>query len=157
MRDAILRSQTDSRLYVRKVAELWTAKLVDRDYLSEALAFVHGVERNCRYFRDPRTVELVKSPTLVAEQILDGEIPQLDCDDMGAFIGSLSSSSGAKVRIACGAFQHAFYNGERQYSHTWPEVEEPRTQKWIVCDAVAGPKTKQMLSRLVAVRYWLVA
>lgn len=155
--DGILRSQEDPQLRVRQVAEHVCEGLDARDYLSEALAFSHFVEASCRYFRDPRTVELVKAPYICAGQILSGTKPQLDCDDMASLVGALALSGGARVRITCGAFRNAFFKGERQFSHVWCEVQEPKTNAWITCDPVAGPGTKKMLDRLVAVRHWIVA
>ena len=89
MRDAILRSQSDPELLVRSFSEKICEKLTQRDYLSEALAFTYFVQGNTRYFRDPRTVELVKSPIIVLKQILAGEKPQVDCDDQGTLVGAL--------------------------------------------------------------------
>lgn len=157
IRDAILRSQTEPELNVRRVSEQIVSQLAGRDYLSEALAFGHFTEARTRYFRDPRTVEFVKSPHVVCRQILAGEVPQLDCDDMTALVLGLATAGGASTRITCVAFQNVFFEGERQFSHVFGEIQEPRTGLWIVVDPVAGRATQKMLDRVVAARHWAVA
>lgn len=128
-----------------------------KDYVSEPLAISYFVTSHTRYMRDPRTVELVRDPALLAKQIIDGKRPSLDCDDMAALIAAMCLSSGCGVRICTVAFKHMFYKGERQYSHVFAQAEDPRTGAWITLDPVAGRKTKEMLKRSVHMKTWRVA
>lgn len=155
--DGALRSQEDARLGCRTIAEAVCYDVCERDYLSQALAIGNYVEQRVTYFRDPRTVELVKAPEVVAAEVLSGGKPMVDCDDEAAFVAGLGLAAGFSVRITCYAFQHMFYRGERQFSHTSAQLLEPRTGVWIVVDPVAGPNTANMLTRVVAVRHWMVA
>lgn len=152
---AALQSQND--MNVRALAESVCEKLRAKDYLSEILAIANFVEANTRYMRDPRTVELVRSPNIVARQLMSGTIPQLDCDDMVALLTGLFLSIGCSVRIVVVAFRNAFYKGQRQYSHVFVEALEPRSGAWIAVDPVAGPNTAAMLKRGKAFKYWNVA
>lgn len=155
IRQAALESQN---FYpVRLLAEHICGRLRGKDYLSEILANHNFVGSRCRYMRDPRTVELVQAPYLVVEQLVQGGVPQLDCDDMTAFEGALHLAVGCEVRFATVAFRHMFYKGNRQYSHVFCQAREPRTQAWITCDPVAGEGTKSMLRRAVAYKFWPVA
>lgn len=155
MRRSALESQ--NHLVVRRLAERVCQRLDSKDYLSEYLALYRFVLCRTRYMRDPRTVELVRAPHVVAEEIMDGGTPCLDCDDQGTFLGSLILAVGGKLSFVTGAFRHAFYQGKRQYSHVWDLALEPRTGQSIVLDTVAGSGTRQMLNRLVAAKVWPVA
>ena len=155
MRRAALDSQ--SHLSVRELAEQVCGRLDSKDYTSEYLALYNLVLQRCRYMRDPRTVELVRAPYLVADEILRGGRPSLDCDDMSALLGALVLAVGGNVRYVTVAFRNAFYNGERQYSHVFAQALEPRTGLWIVLDPVAADKTGEMMGRIRAAAVWPVA
>lgn len=151
----MLESQNHS--CVRQLAEDICQGLRTKDYLSEILAVNNFVSAHTRYMRDPRTIELVKAPYVVCNQMKTGQIPNLDCDDMAALIGALCLAVGCEVRVVTVAFRHMFYKKERQYSHVFCEAREPKSGTWIVCDPVAGPDTKKMLRRVVAAKVWPVA
>lgn len=155
MRRAALDSQTN--LAVRQLAEAACSKLDSKDYTSEYLALYNLLLQKCRYMRDPRTVELVRAPYLVAQEILQGGRPNLDCDDLSAMLGALVLSVGGNVRFVTVAFKNAFYNGQRQYSHVFAQALEPRNGLWITLDPVAAEKTGEMMSRVKAAAVWPVA
>lgn len=155
MRKAALESQTN--LAVRQLAEVVCKDLDSKDYTSEYLALHNLVMQRCRYMRDPKTVELVRAPYLVCQEILQGGRPNLDCDDMAALLGALVLAVGGTARFVTVAFHNAFYKGERQYSHVFCEAHEPRTGTWIVLDPVAAEKTAEMLGRVKAAAVWPVA
>lgn len=139
---------------VRLLAEEVTKHLPSKDTVSEALAFYNLTLDRTRYMRDPRSVELVRAPWIVAEAVIAGHTPGLDCDDMTAFICALAATSGHECRAVTVAFRNMFYRGERQYSHVFPQIKEPRTNQWITVDPVAGDKTAQMQSRVKAAKFW---
>ena len=141
---------------VRQIVEDICRDLRSKDYLSEMLAVYHFVLANTRYMRDPKTVELVKNPVFTVGEIRNGKIPQLDCDDLTVLLAAMLLSLGCGIRIATVAFKHAFYAGQRQYSHVFVQAYEPRSKTWITLDPVAGEKTKTMMSRAVAVKIYNV-
>lgn len=153
IRDAALQAQ--QYYEVRLQSEDIAGSCSQRDYLSEALAFGHHVEACTRYFRDPRTIELVRAPWIVVRQLKAGLKPQLDCDDITAYIIALALASGASCRITTVAFVIARYNGQLQYSHVFAEILVNGV--WIVIDPVAGPNTAAMLRKVVAAKHWTVA
>jgi len=155
MRRAALDSQ--SNLAVRQLAEAACARLDSKDYTSEYLALYNLVLQRCRYMRDPRTVELVRAPYLIAQEILQGGRPNLDCDDMSCMLGALVLAVGGNARFVTVAFSNAFYKGQRQYSHVFAQALEPRTGLWIVLDPVAAEKTNDMMVRIKAAAVWPVA
>ena len=155
MRRAALDSQ--SNMAIRQLAEVACSGLDSKDYTSEYLALYNLLLQRCRYMRDPRTVELVRAPYLVAQEILQGGRPNLDCDDMSAFLGALVLAVGGNVRYVTVAFRNAFYNGQRQFSHVFAQALEPRTGLWITLDPVAAEKTAEMMGRIKAAAIWPVA
>lgn len=142
---------------VRMLAEEVTKYLPSKDTVSEALAFYNLVLDRTRYMRDPRTVEYVRAPWIIVDQIMAGHTPGLDCDDMTALLCALAAISGAECRAVTVAFRNMFFQGRRQYSHVFAQVREPRTGQWITIDPVAGDKTNEMKSRVVAAKFWPVA
>ncbi len=155
MRRAALESQTN--LAVRQLAEQACSRLDSKDYTSEYLALYNLVLSKCRYMRDPRTVELVRAPYLIALEILRGGRPNLDCDDMAAMLASLVLSVGGNARFVTVAFKNAFFQGQRQFSHVFAQALEPRNGVWITLDPVAADKTGEMMTRIRAAAVWPVA
>lgn len=154
MRHAVLESQ--DKLVLREFCEHTCSSLDSKDYLSEYLAIYHAVLQGCRYMRDPRTVELVRAPHVIATQLMSGVRPNLDCDDESAFIGACVTSMGGIARFVTVAFRDIFYEGRRQYSHVFCEAYEPRSRQWIVLDPVAAERTKQMLRDVRAAKIWMI-
>jgi len=142
---------------VRLIAEEITKHLRSKDTVSEGLAFYNFVLDKTRYMRDPRTVEYVRAPWIIVDQILAGHTPGVDCDDISALICALAAASGAECRVVTVAFKNMFYRGKRQYSHVFAQIKEPRTGTWITLDPVAGEKTPEMMRRVVAGKVWPVA
>jgi len=149
--------QAQRNASVRLLAEQIVQGLGSKDYASEILAVYYWVLSHTRYANDPRTVELVKDPSLVARELAAGKVPSLDCDDMVALLVALYLSLGRQVQIVTVAFKNLFYNGERQYSHVLVRVLEPRTRTWTLVDPVAAEDTGQMRRRVKAVKIWPVA
>lgn len=155
MRHAVLESQHD--LSVRAVAEEFCQGIPSKDYTSEYLALYYGVLGTCRYMRDPRTVELVRSPAVVCREILAGKTPCLDCDDEATLLSALVFAVGGSAELVTVAFRNMVHAGERQYSHVLCRAQDPRPQQWIVLDPVAAEKTSEMLSRTKFVKFWQIA
>ena len=95
MRETALASQ--QHFAIRQYAEQVCSQLASKDYLSEYLALYFASLRDTRYMRDPATVELLKAPYRIAEQILKGGRPSLDCDDYAAFLAALCLTVGGKA------------------------------------------------------------
>ncbi len=155
MRTAALSSQNE--ISVRRLAEEICQQVASKDYGSEYLAIYYFVLGHTRYMRDPRTVELVKAPNVVATDILAGKVPSLDCDDLAALIAALTLSVGGEPEFVTVAFKNMFHNGQRQYSHVFCRAKEPRTGEFVVLDPVSAEKTHEMLSRVRAAKTWAIA
>lgn len=141
---------------VRQAAEEICSQLPPKDYISEPIAIGQWVHCNTRYMRDPRTVELVRSPSIILKQIYDGEKPSIDCDDMAALICALCMAAGCKTRCVTVAFKNLMYNGQRQYTHVFAQGQDPKSGLWITLDPVAAKKMNEMMSRIVAAETWMI-
>lgn len=155
MMDGALRSQ--EHLPVRLLAEEICAGLGSKDYLSEILAIYNFVLGHTRYMRDHRTVELVRAPHVLVDEMLAGKKPNVDCDDMCALLVALLLAIGCEVRVVTVAFRTAVYRGKKQYSHVYCQAREPRTSTWITLDPVAAEQSKAMLGRVKELKIWPVA
>jgi hypothetical protein len=154
MRRAALESQNS--LEVRKLCEDTCCDLQSKDYLSEYIAIYNMSLQRCRYMRDPRTVELVKAPYLVAREILNGGTPSVDCDDYAALIAACVLAMGGSPRYVTVAFRDQFYGRQRQYSHVFCQAFEPRSKQWVTLDPVAAERTKQMMKDTRAAKTWAI-
>lgn len=155
MRRAALIAQNDPA--IRELAEVACRELDSKDYISEYLALYHFVLRHTRYMRDPKTVELVKDPALVARQILAGQTPCLDCDDLACLLAALILSVGGQCDFLTVAFARMVFQGQTQYSHVLLRALDPKTRRNVLLDPVAAEKTKQMRARCRAVKVWPIA
>lgn len=155
MRDAVLSSQNDPS--VRELAEMICSQLDSKDYISEYLAILHFVLARTRYMRDPKTVELVRSPALIARAILRGEVPCLDCDDLACLIAALVLAVGGQCDFVTVAFRVMRFQGELQFSHVLCRALDPKTNKNVILDPVAAEKTREMRDRVKVAKYWPIA
>jgi hypothetical protein len=155
---------------LRLLAEELIGRLDSKDSLSEILAVYYWVLAHTRYANDPRNVELVRSPREVLsrlQRVVDQLLPvaqgsstwrpSLDCDDLVCLMVGLFLMIGREVQIVTVAFHDAFVAGQRQYSHVYIRVREPRTGTWIVLDPVAAEGATAMLGRVKAAHIWPVA
>ena len=138
----------------RKLAEKTCESLSSKDYASEYLALYYLLLQRCRYMRDPRRVELVRAPYVISKQIADGRCPSIDCDDMSTWLAAALLSVGGQPEFVTVAFANLFFGGQRQYSHVFVRVKEPRSGRYVILDPVAAERTPQMLRRIVAAATW---
>lgn len=132
----------------RQLAEIICEGLDSKDYVSEYLAGFYYLLGHSRYMRDPRRTELVKAAYIISKQMMAGHRPSIDCDDCANWLASYCLAVGGNAQFATVAFNNAWYNGQRQYSHVFTCAIEPRARTRIILDPVAAEKTKQMLGRV---------
>jgi transglutaminase-like putative cysteine protease len=142
MRDLALAAQTSWPL--RRLVEEICQGVTPRDYFSEMVALYHFVCSRVRYMRDPRTVELVKTPETTLATGTG------DCDDMATLLGALLLLAGARVRFITVGFRRGVF------THVFVEAFEPKSRCWVTLDPVAGPRTAGMLRRIRRARIYEV-
>ena len=127
---------------LRRLVESICGGISPKDYLSEYLALLCFVCSRVRYMRDPRTVELVKTPEATLRTGTG------DCDDMATLLAALLLLSGALVRFVVVGFRPA------HMTHVYVEAFEPKRNVWVALDPVAGPRTAEMLRRVRTARIY---
>ena len=86
--------------------------------LEELRALVTYIKGHVNYRRDPVTHEWIKTPWLVACQITQGRVPQLDCDDLTVFSLALAGSIGFDTIIRVVSTRR-----DEQFNHVYGLVE----------------------------------
>lgn len=155
MRKGAVRAQGD--FATRQLAESICEGIDSKDYTSEYLALLYFLIQHTRYMRDPRTVELVRDPSILSKQMMAGHRPSIDCDDGAMWLGTAVMSVGGLATFDTVAFNDMFYDGRRQFSHVYTTALEPRTRQKIVLDFVAAEKTPEMLRRVKAAESYPIA
>lgn len=143
-----------SHFETRKLVEMICEHLDSKDYGSEYQALYYFILQRTRYMRDPRRTELVRAPYVVSKQIAAGHRPSLDCDDMSTWLCAALLAVGGQPELVTVAFANLFYMGQRQYSHVFVRVKEPRSGKYVILDPVAAERTPEMLRKVVAAATW---
>jgi hypothetical protein len=138
----------------RKLCEAYCERIDSKDYTSEYLALYYLILQRTRYMRDPKRVELVRAPWVVSGMILDGHVPNIDCDDSATMLTAGVMAMGGQVSIITVAFSDMFYEGQRQYSHVLIGAKEPRSGAKIILDPVAAENTASMLRRVKAAKVY---
>jgi len=133
----------EQSLLVRRTAEEIIRQVQPKDYLGEILAIRYWVTEHIRYTSDPVHVEFVRDPQALLEEIAKHGVVTADCDEIALLIAALCLCIG---RIA--EFVVVGFGDPGEYSHVFARIMEPRSQKWIVTDPVAGTDERGMLDRV---------
>lgn len=128
---------------VRSLKDHIVREIQPKDYLGEILAIRHFVAEKVRYSNDALGVEQVQDPQRMAEEIVAHGKAVGDCDDIACFIGALCRQLGRECEFVVVGFGQP-----GSYSHVFTRVLEPKTNRWIVCDPVAGTDEANMLRKV---------
>ena len=128
---------------VRSFTESIVSGLQPKDYLGEIVAIRNAVAEKVRYVNDPLTTELSKDAERLVEEIEARGVASGDCDDIAVLIATCCRQVGREAEFVIVGF-----GPPNQFSHVFARVLEPKTNKWIVCDPVAGTTEAQMLRRV---------
>lgn len=134
---------------LRSVTESIVRELQPKDYLSEILAVRHFVASHGRYLNDPLATEFVKDPQRMAEEILAHGKTTVDCDELALLIATMARQLGREAEFVTVGF-----GAPGRFSHVFTRVLEPRSNRWIVCDPVAGLGEAAMLRRVRTYKIW---
>lgn len=145
MRDYALGKEGEQSFRVRQWSERIIKDISPKDYLSEILALrAWATGSSVRYTNDPRHVELVKSPERCLLEIEKNGFTLLDCDEIACLIAALGMTQGKEAGFVVAGFTAQ----PDVFTHVFARLKEPKSGTWIVCDPVAGPNERQMLSRI---------
>lgn len=142
---------------VHHFAQWVTRDVWPKDYLGEIIslrnAFVQlspwrpGVPL-IRYVNDPRHVEVVKDPERMVDEILESGTTQADCDEIALLAGTLGLHLGREVEWVALGFE------PDSLSHVGTRIKEPKSDRWIWVDGVAGPKEISAAQRAKQILIW---
>lgn len=144
-------------MLVHHFAQWLTRDVWPKDYLGEILAvrnaFVQlspwrpGVPL-IRYVNDPRHVEVVKDPQRMVEEIAHTGSTQADCDEIALLCGTLCLHLGREVEWVALGFE------PDSLSHVGTRAKEPKSNRWIWLDGVAGPKEISAAQKAKQILIW---
>ena len=133
---------------VRRFTEWATEEVFPKDYLGEIIAirniFLTRVPSAgpgggpptkplFRYMNDPRHVEWIKDPQRMVEEIARNGSTTVDCDEISVMAAVMGLQLGREVEFVALGFS------PRQLTHVATRIKEPKSEKWIFVDPVAGP------------------
>ena|SRR5690606_13405015 len=128
---------------VRSMKDHVIRSLQPKDYLGEIIAIRNFAAEKIRYSNDALGVEQVQDPQRMVEQIVSHGNAVGDCDDVATFIGALCRQLGRECEFVVVGF-----GAPGSYSHVFTRVKEPKSNRWIVCDPVAGTEEASMLRKV---------
>jgi len=138
---------------VRLAAEHITRFVTPKDYLSEVVAVRHWVNSHVPYMRDPISVEWVRDPVALLEQVEKHGIARADCDEIALLIASLWMALGNRADFATVGFVGA----REAPTHVLARCWIPKSNVPIVCDPVAGTREPKMLQSVRSLRTYPIA
>lgn len=118
---------------LRKRAESLIATCPERAELCEVGAIFKWTLKHFRYVKDPRFLEMFKTPERIDAEISATGMFHGDCDDVSGYLAALLSSIGYKTRFVVIAIPG---KGE-DYRHVYPQVYLPRASRWFTLEATA--------------------
>ncbi|HXT00353.1 MAG TPA: transglutaminase-like domain-containing protein [Elusimicrobiota bacterium] len=118
---------------LRARAELLIASCQERDELCEVRSIFKWVLAHFRYVRDPRFLEMFKSPEIVDQEISARGQFQGDCDDVSGYLAALLLSIGYPVKFVV---INVVGQGD-DFRHIYMKVYLPRSKGWMALEATA--------------------
>lgn len=151
MRQQILGPRGERSVLVRSATEYAVRGLQPKDYLSEIIAVRNFVAEKVRYANDPLATEwCIDAQRLIEEMLRHGRAIG-DCDDIAALITVMCRQLGREAELITVGF-----GAPNNFSHVFARVKEPKANRWLVCDPVAGSREANMLARVTTWRAWKI-
>jgi len=136
---------------VRSLKDHIVRDIAPKDYLSEILAVRNFVAEKVKYSNDAVAVEQVQDPERMCEEIVQHGKAVADCDEIALLIGTLCRQLGREVEYVTVGFGRP-----NSFAHVFCRVQEPKSQRWIICDPVAGTDEATMLRRVTTEKIWRI-
>jgi hypothetical protein len=134
------------------VADVWP-----KDYLGEIIAIRNVLVQPSpvrpgtplfKYVNDPRHVEFVKSPQRMVHEINEHGTTAVDCDEIAMMAATMLLQIGREVEFVALGF------APNSLTHVGLRAKEPKSDKWIWIDGVAGPREKEAAQRAQELLIW---
>lgn len=118
---------------IRKRAERIVANCPERDEKCEVTKIFQWTLAHYRYVKDPRFLEMFKSPEFVDQEIVSMGAFQGDCDDVSAYLVALALSIGYSARFVVISIK----GQDDEYRHIYPQIYLPKSRTWFTLEATA--------------------
>ncbi len=157
MSEKALGARGERSMLVRHFTSWVTSDIWPKDYLGEILAIRNLFVQLSpwrpgtplfKYTNDPRHVEVVKDPQRMVEEILDQGTTEVDCDEIALMAGTMAMQKGREVEWVALGFEPDVL------SHVGTRVREPKSDRWIWLDGVAGPREREAVERARELLVW---
>jgi hypothetical protein len=87
----------------------------------------------------------------MCEEIVQHGKAVADCDEIALLVGTLCRQLGREIEYVTVGFGRP-----NSFAHVFCRVQEPKSQRWIICDPVAGTDEATMLSRVTTHKIWRI-
>jgi len=150
----------EQSMLVRQFTENVLRYVQPKDYLGEMLAIrnvfvqpspyirLKPAPALFRYTNDPRHVEMVKTPDRIAREVAQHGSSLIDCDESACMAATMLLQIGRKVELVAMGFEPG------KLSHVAVRGQEPKSNKWILLDGVAGPREKEAAGKAKQLLVW---
>jgi len=149
MRQQAWGDRGERSMLVRELTESVVRDVWPKDYMGEILAIRNFCTTRLRYTNDQSHVELVRDPQNIAERILAEGVALVDCDEIAEMIGTMCMQVGREANFVVAGF-----DAPGDYSHVFCVAVEPKSQKRVCLDPVAGTTEREMLGRVTCFALW---
>lgn len=129
---------------VRRFTEWVVRGIEPKDYHGEILAIRHaflsaspgrGGLPLFRYTNDPRHIEWLKSPERIVRELEQHGSALIDCDESTCLAATMALQLGRDAQLVGLGYGP-------QLTHVGVRVMEPKSNRWIWLDSVAGPRER---------------
>jgi hypothetical protein len=137
---------------VRSLKDHIVRDIAPKDYFSEMLAVRNFVAEKVKYSNDASAVEQVQDPERMAEEIVQHGKAVADCDEIALLIGTLCRQLGRDV-----VYVTVGFGKPGSFAHVFAMSLEPKSNRWIILDPVAGTDEASMLKKVTTYKIWRIA
>ena len=157
MAEKALGDRGEKSVLVRHWTTWALADVYPKDYLGEIIAtrniFVQMSPWRrgtpiFKYQNDPRHVEFIKDPERQVEEILQHGTTAVDCDEISLMQATMLLQVGREVQLVALGF------APDALTHVGIRAREPKSNRWIWLDAVAGPREDEAARRAKEILVW---
>jgi len=148
----VLGARGEQDMVVRSFTTFIVRQVAPKDYLGEILAVRNAFVQPSpwlpgvplfRYLNDPRHVETVMDPRRLVDEIIAHGTTLCDCDDSAMMAATMLCQLGRNCQLVALGFK------PDSLSHVGVRAQEPKSNRWIWMDGVAGPREAEAANKAV--------
>lgn len=157
MAEKALGDRGEKSVLVRHFTTWALADVYPKDYLGEIIAVRNLFVQMSpwrrgtplfKYQNDPRHVEFIKDPQRQVEEVIEHGTTAVDCDEISLMQATMLLQIGRDVQLVALGFS------PDTLTHVGIRAKEPKSDRWIWLDAVAGPREEEAARRAKEILVW---